>query len=85
MITKTISAKKLRENLREIIMDIHNNDAEYVLEYVKGLKVKLVPVSIKTKESNLSLFIKTRVWKGDKEYKNLTNDDIRKMTYGQKY
>lgn len=85
MTTKTISAKSLRDNLRDIIIDINKNDSEYILEYIKGLKVKIVPIKKNVQSSNLSIYIKSRKWKESKDYKNLTNDEIRKLTYDRKF
>ncbi|MEI6728994.1 MAG: hypothetical protein WCK98_05105 [bacterium] len=83
MLTKTITAKALRSNLREVIMDIDTNNTDYILEYVKGLKVKISPIRDLEKKSKFGNYLKTRKFKSSKNSKNYTNDELRKIAYGQ--
>lgn len=81
MLTKTITAKALRSNLREVIMDVDQNQIDYILEYVKGLKVKISPITKQTKTSKFGNYLRTRIFKPGKNTKTYTNSELKKMAY----
>ncbi len=81
MIKKTITAKALRENLREVITDINTNNVEYILEYVKGLKVKLSTIEADNKVTKFQKYLNKRKLKSNPNYKPFSNDELRKIVY----
>jgi hypothetical protein len=80
MITKTINAKTLRDNLRQIIIDVNNLSTEYIIEYTKGMKVKISPIE-STNNTKFERFLESNQWKNDDNYKVLSNKELRKLAY----
>jgi len=50
-------------------VDINQNQIEYILEYIKGLKVKISPIIEQGQKSKFGNYLETRKFKSNKKIK----------------